>query len=388
MKRALLLLLTACADPGPSARSAPIINGTFDDGDPAVVALTDTSGDVVCTATLVAPRVVVAAAHCLLFGLPDYAYVGPDPAAGGGTFVPIVAGEQNPTFDFDTLTGDISVLILAQPVAAPPVALSRRAPVVGEPARFVGYGYTEVGPSGEYGRKYQVSAPITSVEPTTFGYGVATCNGDSGGPAFVVEAGGEVLAGVTSWGDGPCSSFGYDTRVDAYADWVQGYIDTYAAATCDADALCAAPCPAPDPDCPCIADGFCTAACADPATDPDCPDTCGAEGTCTVACAQRDPDCPIIPAGGLCTTDFDCGDNLCAGSLCSEPCDPAAPACAEGDFCLTVDGRDVCVEPACPNGSDCEETCACRTGRGGPGAPGGLFLLALVIALFRPKRAR
>ena len=195
----------------------------------------------------------------------------------------------------------------------------------------------------------------------------------------------EILAGVTSWGDGPCASFGYDTRVDIYADWVQSFIDTYEAATCDADGLCASPCTAPDPDCPCADDGFCTTACLEPGLDPDC---CRAEGTCVVECPARDPDCSVTPIGDPCTIDFDCGENVCAGSLCSEPCDPAAPACAEGDFCLTVEGRDVCVEPSCPNGSDCEETCACRTGGSGAGAPGGLLLLALVIALFRPKRAR
>jgi secreted trypsin-like serine protease len=42
-----------------------------------------------------------------------------------------------------------------------------------------------------------------------------TCYGDSGGPAFwTQEDGTEVLVGITSWGDVPCVSAGFNYRVD------------------------------------------------------------------------------------------------------------------------------------------------------------------------------
>jgi hypothetical protein len=42
-----------------------------------------------------------------------------------------------------------------------------------------------------------------------------TCYGDSGGPAFwMQEDGSEILVGITSWGDAPCVSAGFNYRVD------------------------------------------------------------------------------------------------------------------------------------------------------------------------------
>lgn len=49
-----------------------------------------------------------------------------------------------------------------------------------------------------------------------------TCGGDSGGPAFWVEDGTEILVAVTSWGDGGCAATGFDYRVDVpeIRDWI------------------------------------------------------------------------------------------------------------------------------------------------------------------------
>jgi hypothetical protein len=42
-----------------------------------------------------------------------------------------------------------------------------------------------------------------------------TCYGDSGGPAFWTSPEGtEILVGITSWGDAPCVSSGFNYRVD------------------------------------------------------------------------------------------------------------------------------------------------------------------------------
>jgi secreted trypsin-like serine protease len=238
MTRGFTVLTVLLAAAGPAAADGvgsierPIIGGTYKPGDDAVVALTigpDMSRDnIICTGTLVSPHVVVAAGHCVAFGeTPSHVYFGSDPLAGG-TWVAVASVAAHPEFDVSSLANDISVLVLAEaaPAGVKPYPMASVAPAVGMNARFVGFGCRDIGGQcGPYGEKYETNAPITQVNATDFKYGVATCNGDSGGPAFVMEGDREVLAGVTSWGDGPCAEFGYDTRVDAYAAWVQTTVD-------------------------------------------------------------------------------------------------------------------------------------------------------------------
>lgn len=228
---AAVLLCAACVvDPEPTGVSTlPIIEGTAAPDDHAVVALVDPGGTPFCTGTLVSPHVVVTAGHCVVFGAPRYAFLGDD-VDEGGVFIDVRDAIPYDGFDGSALENDLGVVILDEAIGeddAAPVPILTRAPTIGEVARFVGYGYTEVGQAGDYGRKYQKETPITSVDPTLFGYGVVTCNGDSGGPAFLLDEGIEVLAGVTSFGDIGCAMFGFDTRIDPYADWILSQIDTF-----------------------------------------------------------------------------------------------------------------------------------------------------------------
>jgi MYXO-CTERM domain-containing protein len=352
-----------------------------------VVALTDTSApsrDIVCTGTLVSPHVVVAAGHCVDFPpyeAPSFVYFGADPAAGG-TFVPIRATRTPPAYvpeytEDGRILHDISVVILedAAPSEAVPYALASVAPAVGASARFVGFGCREAtGDCGPSGEKYEVAAPITAVNAIDFDYGVATCNGDSGGPAFLVEGGHEVLAGVTSTGDSLCAEFGTDTRVDAFADWVLDVVHGEDPDTCTGDA------------CPCAADGACTVACDRPGNDPDCPADCGADGTCDVDCPARDPDCPpALDDGAACERDDQCASDVCEG-VCRAACTHAAPVCAEGLVCETNRfGADVCVSHS--------SGCGCRVGGGGAGGRTGLWLgvlgvMGLCAAAWRARRRR
>src|SRR5437867_1888614 len=96
-----------------------------------------------------------------------------------------------------------------------PTGQRQSAIVAGEPApapgavpRFVGFGYTALGPSGDYGQRRQLRAAITEVAAGTFRYGVATCEGDSGGPALLRNGARDELVGVTSSGDAVCGLYG------------------------------------------------------------------------------------------------------------------------------------------------------------------------------------
>jgi hypothetical protein len=376
----LLVALAGSVAPADPSAATPIIGGTPDSGDLGVVGLHDPSDPTpFCTGTLVSRHVVVSAGHCTEFGGPSRISIGSDPATDA-VFVPVRSFQAHPMYDGAALENDISVVILDEPAPldAAPFPIATASPPLG-PARFVGFGFTEVGPAGFYGRKYHVTTDITGVDPLTFQYGVATCNGDSGGPAFVVEGGREVLAGVTSWGDGPCAEFGVDTRVDVHRAWIEGFVDAQDPATCDGDGRCATGCAEPDPDCPCAADGMCTAACTVAGADPDCPPECAGEGTCRVDCPARDPDCPPpVGLGEACESDFDCGDAVCL-DVCVPTCDPAAPMCADGLECReTGSGRATCLE----GGGD---GCGCQAGKRGSFPA----LIALVIGLlFTRKRAK
>jgi secreted trypsin-like serine protease len=73
------------------------------------------------------------------------------------------------------------------------------------------------------------------VRDTTFQYAepdTSACSGDSGGPALYRDPDGtSLVVGVTSYGDATCTSYGVDTRVDVFLDFVSA-----------ASALPSAPC--------------------------------------------------------------------------------------------------------------------------------------------------
>ncbi|MBI4316862.1 MAG: trypsin-like serine protease [Chloroflexi bacterium] len=387
MRNALfsIALVSACtSDLLVDEESRPIIGGTYDKNDLSVVGLATSGGDIFCSGTLVAPHIILTAGHCVEFGAPESIYFGSNPAKGG-QFALVASALAHPDFDYDTLDNDIAVVLLAEdpPEDAELIPLMEETPAVGADARFVGFGFTEVEWGGDYGLKYQVTAPITAVDDSTFAYGIATCNGDSGGPAFITVGGKDAVAGITSWGDPTCEVFGVDTRVDAYLDWLTPILADDIVATCIDDDLCAQGCDEPDPDCPCAEDGLCTTACADWASDPDCPPECLADEVCWEECPERDEDCPIVPEGGDCARDFDCGENLCVDSACRRTC-ASSSECLDGEACAPVDEADVCLPV--------EEGCQCKLATRAPGWKPSVFL-AIASFLFvsrqrRPVKAR
>ena len=249
----VLAVTPAGADRGPGPGLRPIVGGTRSVHDHAVVALTSPLGTPFCTGTLVSPRVVLTAAHCAP-AVTDLVFVGESPAADG-VFLAIAHTEPYPGFDPSTFAGDLAVVVLARPSPVEPARLNA-APLEEDwlaPAlRFVGFGY--VGPAEDAysaGRR-TASAPITRLDAGSVSTGRAACHGDSGGPAFGTRAdgtGGELLVGVTSFGDVDCDGEMTAVRVDAHLSWIQGRIAALDAPTCLLDRSCVAGCEAPDPDC-------------------------------------------------------------------------------------------------------------------------------------------
>jgi secreted trypsin-like serine protease len=101
---------------------------------------------------------------------------------------------------------------------------------------LVGYGYGgtgTTGSNGDYGTKRVGTTPIDSVSAKLITWDFSnnsesnTAPGDSGGPAFVSVGGVNFVAGVTSGGDQEDAGIGdhsFDTRVDAYAAWIDSIV--------------------------------------------------------------------------------------------------------------------------------------------------------------------
>jgi trypsin len=236
-----LLAPLACAPPSEEveqAPPAPIIAGTATTTAPSVVEVFIIGNGSVakCTATLVTPRVLVTAAHCIkgrttarygvFLGNDDGKVTGKDLLAASATFDPMygTAGDGH----------DLGVVVLAAPLSLPLVPLNRvpLESAVGKQARYVGYGLTNgVKQTGD-GIKRQATDSIAQVTSELIRIGKnpnGTCHGDSGGPLLMDTGGGrEALIGTVSFGDDPtCRGNNYFQRIDTQVAWIDAQIKKY-----------------------------------------------------------------------------------------------------------------------------------------------------------------
>ena len=216
-----------------------------------------------CSSTLIAPDVVLLAAHCVDFdyyeqmsGLEfddvdivfsrhaDLTEYNGQPAVSWPTDS-VFAWEAvtHPGFSMATLdvglseNNDIALLFLEDAIltvepAVLPSAAEASAVVEGAVVDIVGWGQQtsdQVPPSGTSMYKMGGSSVIGTVADFEFQVGpdlddVRKCHGDSGGPTFLDLGGGKVrLIGVTShsYDMTDCrETGGVDTRVDYYLDWI------------------------------------------------------------------------------------------------------------------------------------------------------------------------
>jgi trypsin len=216
-----------------------------------------------CTGTVVAPRVILTAGHCVE-DIESSSIVPPNeigvatgvsnltkiPLANISEVVQVLA---YPNFDPTKLQGDAGLLILAAPVAAPPIALATSADAAlyepGTELTIAGWGIDDR-KSGHAPNQLQAAqVPVEEAARCKRGtkrfypffdpsrqvctldipnFKITACHGDSGGPAIATRADGTpVEIGVTSLGEGSCnpSSPGVFTRVDQISSWVQSWIN-------------------------------------------------------------------------------------------------------------------------------------------------------------------
>jgi secreted trypsin-like serine protease len=266
MLAALILAATATASPNPKA-TASVIGGhnttIADFPSLAFIEGVQATAGYACTGTVVAPRVVLTAGHCVE-DLESSSIVEPKliAVATGVSNLQKIQPDQvsqvervlaYPGFDPTQLHGDAGLLILTAPVAAPPIALATGADAAlyepGDELTVAGWGIDDRDTGHAPNQLQAAKVPIEEASHCKEGtrrfypffdpsrqvcaldaphFHITTCHGDSGGPAIATRTDGTpVEIGVTSLGDGTCNptSPAVFTRVDQISSWVQSWID-------------------------------------------------------------------------------------------------------------------------------------------------------------------
>ena len=246
----ILPLCTACAAdldgeaPSPGREAAEIINGdstTIYEAVPYLSLQLGESAAAGCTGSLVSPRVVLAAAHCV-DSAPDEpdvtgvsAYFGTTVNGGDDLFLEEIAAEDWIFMEgWSLAAGDFSLILLEHDAPVEPLPynttnLDNLDLSTSTPLHLVGWGNTVGGnPGSGSGTKREVTVTLDDYNEWIVFYGDNdsgnTCQGDSGGPGFLSIGGQEVVSTVTSYGIEGCGGGSGAGRVDRAASWIDEYI--------------------------------------------------------------------------------------------------------------------------------------------------------------------
>jgi uncharacterized protein (TIGR03382 family) len=287
---------------------------------------------VFCTGTVVAPRAVLTAAHCLedLERGASFEVFAGDRVGEGGEYRLVTDFRVSSTWD--GTRGDIGVVRLDSAfttlVMLPITTVALDGTVVGQPVRVVGFGLgvsTDLAPDGQ---RRQGTMSVIGVGPETLDTRAGpavTCQGDSGGPVLLDRGAGEEIVGVTASGDVGCSQSAIDTRVDVFSAEIASWLAEIAAApdegpeaTIAIEATCSAPCTSDD-DCPaklsCI-DNDGESRCATTTAVPEAyGETCSDDATC---------------GGGRCARIWSHGAVACRCATSCPSDDPGCGGCGAG----------------------------------------------------------
>jgi hypothetical protein len=233
---------------------------------------------------------------------------------------------------------DIAILKIADPPAnvspIPYLPFSLEwALVRGTEVDFSGFGLDEHSQAGQklhfeedLGTVCVVESGCGQLAPWTFGYSDVSggpCKGDSGGPALLEVEGKEYVAGITSYGDEFCRSWGASTIVDRFESFIGPIVGFPNGSACFAPEgcysgycaqgmCCDTPCDQADRTCSAgqgaLQDGQCTQVCSEPTPCQERGQYDAQAGSCSYALKQDGSPCPVSDSNLL--------DGTCQGGEC------------------------------------------------------------------------
>lgn len=322
----VLLIMIGCAELTQGNEiegQGKIVNGQDDSGHPYVVSLVNQQGASICTGTLIGPKTVLTAAHCILsdgrLNPPAFIEIGSYIGASNNPRIPISSYLMREGWDGQTsYNNDIALLYLSTtaPVPAIPYSSSNPATLLNQAFLAIGYGNNNGFQNSGSGIKRSVSLTLVDVMASYFigswleGEPLSTCQGDSGGPALIQGYQGMEVLGVVSNGPIFCQGNIQYTSVYAHRDWITQHLDGTGATNQT---------PATPPE------DFRYITCQDVEA---CINTCQSQTTSQEAfqnCAIQECQGRGAPTGiahyvafKTCERDFNCTNNACLNTYCAE----------------------------------------------------------------------